>query len=203
MKRAVLIGVGATAFMDAGAEVIKRTTGVAPLNYGLVGRWLGHMRHWQFTHDSIAAAEPVPDEQALGLLVFLADEPRPEGAPEGNAFPSEASLADLLEEAGFQVVEQADLADFPEAPLSWSERIDQVEADRQNKTDPAAGESQRDGGGKRAKSGENEDRPSAAETRPERGEGRARGGQRKGEQLKQKTTRKRIKTRKAGCQEQN
>jgi Protein of unknown function (DUF2938) len=36
-----LIGVGATATLDLGAAVIRRTTGVEPLDYGLLGRWLG------------------------------------------------------------------------------------------------------------------------------------------------------------------
>jgi SAM-dependent methyltransferase len=63
----------------------------------------------------------------LGLLVFVADEPHPAGAPEGNQFPTEADLDSGLEQAGFEVVEQADLADFAEAPLSWTERADRVE----------------------------------------------------------------------------
>jgi SAM-dependent methyltransferase len=63
----------------------------------------------------------------LGLLVFLADQPHPPGAPEGNAFPSAADLDCLLTGAGFEVVEQADLADFGDAPLSWTERADRVE----------------------------------------------------------------------------
>jgi SAM-dependent methyltransferase len=63
----------------------------------------------------------------LGLLVFTADEARPAGAPEGNEFPSEKDLADLLAGAGFEVVEQADLDGFAGAPLSWSERADRVE----------------------------------------------------------------------------
>lgn len=66
-SRAVLVGVGATAIMDLGAEIIRRTTGVPPLDYDLVGRWIGHMRHRQFTHHSIPAAAPVPAEHELGL----------------------------------------------------------------------------------------------------------------------------------------
>jgi SAM-dependent methyltransferase len=63
----------------------------------------------------------------LGLLVFLADEPEPAGAPEGNQFPTADELDRLLAEAGFDVVEQAELADFADAPLSWTERADRVE----------------------------------------------------------------------------
>ena len=63
----------------------------------------------------------------LGLLVFTADDPHPPGAPDGNEFPSEKGLASLLDEAGFDLVEQAELDDFAEAPLSWAERADRVE----------------------------------------------------------------------------
>ncbi|MCD4556480.1 DUF2938 family protein, partial [Burkholderia pseudomallei] len=40
---ALAIGVGATAVMDAWALVRKRCFGVPPLDYALVGRWLGHL----------------------------------------------------------------------------------------------------------------------------------------------------------------
>ena len=36
--RPVLLGLGATATMDAGAEVVRRTTGVEPLDYRLLAR---------------------------------------------------------------------------------------------------------------------------------------------------------------------
>lgn len=65
---AALIGLGATAIMDLGGEAIRRATGVPPLDYGLVGRWIGHMPRGQFTHDSIGAAAPIPQEKKLGLL---------------------------------------------------------------------------------------------------------------------------------------
>jgi SAM-dependent methyltransferase len=63
----------------------------------------------------------------LGLLVFTAPEPRPAGAPEGNEFPAEVELAALLADAGFDVVEEAGLADFAEPPLAWRERLGRVE----------------------------------------------------------------------------
>ncbi len=65
---ATLVGLGATATMDLGGEAIRRATGVPPLDYRLVGRWIGHMPRGQFTHDSIHAAAPVPDEKTLGLV---------------------------------------------------------------------------------------------------------------------------------------
>lgn len=52
---ALAIGVGATAVMDAWALVRKRCFGVPPLDYALVGRWLGHL-----------ARARVPGERAIG-----------------------------------------------------------------------------------------------------------------------------------------
>lgn len=36
-----ILGLGATAVMDLWAAFLKRMFGIASLNYGLVGRWLG------------------------------------------------------------------------------------------------------------------------------------------------------------------
>ena len=63
---AVLIGAGATAVMDIWVVARKRLRGVAPADYGLVGRWLGHMPKGRFRHHSISAAAPVPGERLIG-----------------------------------------------------------------------------------------------------------------------------------------
>ena len=63
---ALLIGVGATVFMDLLAALQKRLLGVPPLNYALVGRWIGHLWFGRFSHENIAAAPPVRAETALG-----------------------------------------------------------------------------------------------------------------------------------------
>lgn len=68
LARAALVGVGATVIMDAAGEVLRRATGVEPLDYRLVGRWLGHMRRGGFRHESIRSAEPVHGERAVGWL---------------------------------------------------------------------------------------------------------------------------------------
>lgn len=65
----LLIGVGATAVMDLWAIARKHLLGTAPPNYGLVGRWLGHMPHGRFRHHAIAAALPVPGERQIGWSV--------------------------------------------------------------------------------------------------------------------------------------
>ena len=62
----LLVGVGATAVMDLWAIARKRLLGVAPPNYGLVGRWIAHMPHGRFRHDAIAAAQPMHGERLIG-----------------------------------------------------------------------------------------------------------------------------------------
>lgn len=59
-------GIGATVVMDLWGMARKPLLGIPPPDYGLVGRWFGHMAHGRFRHDSIAAASPVPGEKLLG-----------------------------------------------------------------------------------------------------------------------------------------
>lgn len=65
----LIIGIGATALMDLWGLARKPLLGIAPPNYALVGRWIGHMRHGQFRHDSIAAAAAVRGEHIIGWTV--------------------------------------------------------------------------------------------------------------------------------------
>jgi len=62
----ILTGAGATAVMDLSAIARKRLLGIPAPNYGLVGRWLGHMPSGRFRHASIAAASPVRGERLIG-----------------------------------------------------------------------------------------------------------------------------------------
>jgi hypothetical protein len=64
----VIIGIGATAVMDLLGLVRKRLLNIAPPNYGLVGRWIAHMTHGRFRHDSIAASAPVRGEHLTGWI---------------------------------------------------------------------------------------------------------------------------------------
>jgi hypothetical protein len=66
------VGIGATLVMDLWALIQRRLFGIAALDYALVGRWLGHMRHGRFRHDSIVAAQPVPGEKAIGWMTHYA-----------------------------------------------------------------------------------------------------------------------------------
>lgn len=65
---AVPLGLGATALIDLWAIVRTRLFGVAPPNYGLVGRWIAHMPRGRFVHRSIAGARPVWGEQWIGWV---------------------------------------------------------------------------------------------------------------------------------------
>lgn len=60
------IGVGATTLMDLWGLARKPLLGIAPPNYALVGRWIGHMSRGRFRHDSIAASAPVRGEAIIG-----------------------------------------------------------------------------------------------------------------------------------------
>ena len=60
------IGVGATAIMDLWGWLRKRVFGGKGLDYGLVGRWIAHMRHGRFRHDNIADAPKMPGERLIG-----------------------------------------------------------------------------------------------------------------------------------------
>jgi hypothetical protein len=63
--RIVLIGIGATATMDAWLLLLKRLQ-VPTLNFALMGRWVAHLGRGRWAHDSMAKAEPVKGELLLG-----------------------------------------------------------------------------------------------------------------------------------------
>ena len=61
----VLIGVGATAVLDLWLTVLKRL-GVPTGSFALIGRWVARIAQGKFSHASIAKAEPVNNELAIG-----------------------------------------------------------------------------------------------------------------------------------------
>lgn len=67
IARTMLVGIGATAVMDAWLVLLRRM-GVPTLNFGFIGRWVGHLFRGRFFHPSIGKAEPVAGETALGWL---------------------------------------------------------------------------------------------------------------------------------------
>ncbi|WP_256840679.1 DUF2938 domain-containing protein [Ornithinimicrobium cryptoxanthini] len=66
LTRAVLIGVGGAAGMDLWGWVARRAFGVKGLDYALLGRWIGHLGRGRLSHGSIASAELILGERALG-----------------------------------------------------------------------------------------------------------------------------------------
>jgi hypothetical protein len=66
------IGVGATAIMDLWGAFQKRVLGVRPLDYALVGRWLGQMAQRRARHQTIATSPPIPGEQLIGWAAHYA-----------------------------------------------------------------------------------------------------------------------------------
>ena len=69
--RSVLIGVGATAAIDGWAWLLAQF-GVPSLRMALLGRWLGHLAHGIWRHDSIASAPPIAGEARLGWAAHYA-----------------------------------------------------------------------------------------------------------------------------------
>lgn len=63
---ALLLGVGATAFMDIVALLQKRLLGIPSLNYAMVGRWLGHLPSGRFIHRPIGNSAQIQAEAPLG-----------------------------------------------------------------------------------------------------------------------------------------
>lgn len=64
----ILVGTGATAVTDLWSQFRKGLFGIAPPDFGLVGRWIAHMPHGRFRHASIAAAPAVRGERLLGWV---------------------------------------------------------------------------------------------------------------------------------------
>ncbi|MEC7119748.1 MAG: DUF2938 domain-containing protein [Pseudomonadota bacterium] len=64
----LFIGIGATVVMDLWSMLRKTLLGVPPPNYAMVGRWIAHMTHGQFRHDTIAASFPVRGEHLIGWI---------------------------------------------------------------------------------------------------------------------------------------
>lgn len=65
LLRSTLIGAGATLVIDVWAALLRRF-GVPSLNFGLLGRWIGHLPQGRWHHESIAKAAPVRGERWLG-----------------------------------------------------------------------------------------------------------------------------------------
>lgn len=67
LPTAVLIGISATAFMDLWLVLLQRA-GVPTMDFALLGRWVGHLRHGRIAHAAIRQAPPLSGERTLGWL---------------------------------------------------------------------------------------------------------------------------------------
>lgn len=70
--RSVVLGVAATALLDIWALFLQRAFGIAPPNWAMVGRWVGHLPQGTFVHEDIGRAAPVPNELAIGWVFHYA-----------------------------------------------------------------------------------------------------------------------------------
>ncbi len=64
----ILLGVGATALMDAWSIARKSLFGTPLPNYGMVGRWIAHMALGRFRHEAIAKSSPMHGEHVIGWV---------------------------------------------------------------------------------------------------------------------------------------
>lgn len=62
----LIIGSGATAVMDLWGIARRPLLSIPRPDYGLVGRWFGHMARGRFRHDAIGSSAPVRGEALLG-----------------------------------------------------------------------------------------------------------------------------------------
>ena len=69
---AVVVGIGATVFMDLWNLLLKRAFGIRSLDFCLVGRWFGHMLEGTFRHANIQAATQTRFECPMGLISHYA-----------------------------------------------------------------------------------------------------------------------------------
>lgn len=64
----LIIGTGATVTMDLWALARRRLLGVPLPDYGMVGRWLGHLARGRVRHERVAAAAVIPRERVIGWV---------------------------------------------------------------------------------------------------------------------------------------
>jgi hypothetical protein len=69
IQNAIVAGVVATVILDIWQRVLHVVTVIPPTNWGMVGRWFGHMPRGRFMHEAIAEAGPIDNEVATGWIV--------------------------------------------------------------------------------------------------------------------------------------
>jgi Protein of unknown function (DUF2938) len=70
--RVVAIGAGATVALDLWSAFLKRFFQTRSTDWGMVGRWFGHLPRGRFVHNNMALASPVPGELLIGWSAHYA-----------------------------------------------------------------------------------------------------------------------------------
>jgi|SRR6188472_2455049 len=68
MIDAILIGAGATGFLDLWSAARAKFFGVATPDYSLVGRWLAYLTRGRLFHNTIAKSAPARGERLIGWV---------------------------------------------------------------------------------------------------------------------------------------
>ncbi len=69
LGRSVFIGIGATLLMDLWGIILKQFFGIKSLDFGMLGRWVGHLFHGQFSHKNITTTKAIKGEKIIGWTV--------------------------------------------------------------------------------------------------------------------------------------
>lgn len=65
----VVAGIFATVMLDIWQRVLYAATGIPPTNWGMIGRWFGHMKGGRLMHVAIGDAAPVANEATIGWIM--------------------------------------------------------------------------------------------------------------------------------------
>lgn len=65
----IVSGVFATVAFDIWQRLLHAATGIPPTNWGIVGRWFGHIPRGRLVHESIGNAAQVANEAVLGWFM--------------------------------------------------------------------------------------------------------------------------------------
>lgn len=66
LVKIIIIGVGATIFMDMWSFTLKKFLNIKGLDYKMVGRWIGYFPKGKFKHQRIDQAKAVVGEKFIG-----------------------------------------------------------------------------------------------------------------------------------------
>ncbi|MDH5327845.1 MAG: DUF2938 domain-containing protein [Gammaproteobacteria bacterium] len=69
---AIIIGVIATAALDVWAEILSKGFKLPTTNWGMVGRWFGHLPGGRLIHKPISNSKKIKYERAIGWVLHYA-----------------------------------------------------------------------------------------------------------------------------------